>query len=62
MVAGRRGILGQALDEFAGAGYRVISYDARGHGDSDWAAEGDYRTDAMVADGRSSPRCRGRRC
>ncbi|HHN9180841.1 TPA: alpha/beta fold hydrolase [Escherichia coli] len=41
---------GKALDEFAGAGYRVISYDARGHGDSDWAAEGDYRLDAMVAD------------
>lgn len=25
-----------------GEGHRVISYDARGHGDSDWAPDGDY--------------------
>jgi pimeloyl-ACP methyl ester carboxylesterase len=32
------------------AGYRAIAYDARGHGDSDWASDGRYGTDAMVAD------------
>jgi pimeloyl-ACP methyl ester carboxylesterase len=26
----------------AGEGYRVIHYDARGHGDSDWSPDGDY--------------------
>jgi pimeloyl-ACP methyl ester carboxylesterase len=31
------------------AGYYTISFDARGHGDSDWTADG-YRQDAMVAD------------
>lgn len=41
---------GKALEEFAAAGYRVISYDSRGHGDSDWAADGDYRLDALAAD------------
>ena len=34
----------------ANAGYRAVSLDARGHGDSDWAADGDYSTDAMVDD------------
>jgi non-heme chloroperoxidase len=32
------------------AGYHAISFDARGHGDSDWAADGVYSQDAMVAD------------
>ena len=32
------------------AGYSVISYDARGHGDSDWAPDGDYSIDAYAAD------------
>ena len=31
-------------------GYRVISVDVRGRGDSDWAADGDYSNDAYVAD------------
>jgi pimeloyl-ACP methyl ester carboxylesterase len=31
-----------AMDALLGAGYRVINYDARGHGDSDWAADGNY--------------------
>jgi pimeloyl-ACP methyl ester carboxylesterase len=26
----------------AGNGYHVVTYDARGHGDSDWAPDGDY--------------------
>ena len=30
--------------------YRVISVDQRGHGDSDWAPDGDYSTDAYVGD------------
>lgn len=34
----------------AEAGYRVVAYDARGHGDSEWAADRDYSSDAMVAD------------
>lgn len=41
---------GKALEEFAQAGYRTISYDARGHGDSAWAEDGDYRLDALTAD------------
>lgn len=32
------------------AGYHAISFDARGHGDSDWSADGIYSQDAMVAD------------
>ncbi|MEM9620593.1 MAG: alpha/beta hydrolase [Pseudomonadota bacterium] len=38
---------GQAL---AAAGFRAFALDARGHGDSAWAADGDYSQDAMVAD------------
>lgn len=32
------------------AGYRTVSLDARGHGDSEWPADGDYGQSAMVAD------------
>lgn len=32
------------------AGYHAVAFDARGHGDSDWAADGDYSRDAMVRD------------
>jgi len=32
------------------AGYRVIAFDARGHGDSDWVADGSYGQDVMVED------------
>jgi pimeloyl-ACP methyl ester carboxylesterase len=39
---------GQAA--LAGAGYYVISYDARGHGQSDWDETGDYGPDALVCD------------
>ncbi|MCC5857527.1 MAG: alpha/beta hydrolase [Ectothiorhodospiraceae bacterium] len=32
------------------AGYHVVAYDARGHGDSDWAEDGNYTQDVMVRD------------
>ena len=38
---------GQTLGK---AGYRAVAFDARGHGDSDWAAAGDYSVDRMVED------------
>ena len=34
----------------AGHGFRVYAIDARGHGDSDWAPDGEYHQDAMVDD------------
>lgn len=34
----------------AHAGYHVLAYDARGHGDSEWAADGDYSPDALIGD------------
>lgn len=34
----------------ADAGYFAISLDLRGHGDSDWAADGDYDADAIARD------------
>ncbi|WP_326536601.1 alpha/beta fold hydrolase [Pseudorhodoferax sp.] len=37
-------------ERLAAAGYRTVAFDARGHGDSDWAADGDYGHDAMVQD------------
>ncbi|CAG9274681.1 Alpha/beta hydrolase fold protein [Paraburkholderia unamae] len=36
--------------ELAGHGYRVVAFDARGHGDSAWAADADYSQDAFVRD------------
>ncbi|MEO5700194.1 MAG: alpha/beta hydrolase [Casimicrobiaceae bacterium] len=38
---------GQALAE---VGYRAVAFDARGHGDSQWAPDGVYGQDAMVGD------------
>lgn len=38
---------GEAL---GAAGYHAVSFDARGHGDSDWAPDGRYGQDAMVDD------------
>src|SRR5690625_4193734 len=35
-------------------GYHVISLDLRGHGDSDWAPDGDYSLDACAADVRAA--------
>ncbi|CAN5421964.1 alpha/beta fold hydrolase [soil metagenome] len=34
----------------ANAGYYAVAFDARGHGDSQWAPDGDYRQSAMVED------------
>jgi pimeloyl-ACP methyl ester carboxylesterase len=34
----------------AQAGYHVVSLDARGHGQSQWAPDGDYGVDALKAD------------
>ncbi|SVC00872.1 uncharacterized protein METZ01_LOCUS253726, partial [marine metagenome] len=38
---------GEAL---SAAGFHTYSLDARGHGDSDWASDGDYEQDGMVND------------
>ena len=40
----------RAVEALAGRGYRVINFDARGHGDSDWSANGAYGFDDRVAD------------
>lgn len=37
-------------ERLAHAGYYVLIYDARGHGDSAWSETGDYRADAFAAD------------
>lgn len=33
---------GRTARRLAGEGYRVVTYDARGHGDSGWSPDGDY--------------------
>lgn len=35
---------------FAAAGWTTVAIDARGHGDSAWAPDGDYSMDALVGD------------
>ncbi|WP_242098542.1 alpha/beta fold hydrolase [Sphingomonas sp. CROZ-RG-20F-R02-07] len=40
----------RTADALIAAGYRVVRYDARGHGDSDWAPDGDYSLDAFRDD------------
>lgn len=40
----------RAVRALARTGYRVVSLDMRGHGDSDWAADGNYSLDALVDD------------
>jgi pimeloyl-ACP methyl ester carboxylesterase len=42
-----------AAADLVACGRRVISLDLRGHGDSQWAADGDYSFDALVADLRA---------
>lgn len=51
---------GQTRHSWSGAmtalvkrGYRVMNYDARGHGDSQWSASGAYSLDDRVADLRA---------
>ena len=39
-----------AMHALAARGYRVINFDARGHGDSDWSDTGAYELDDRVAD------------
>lgn len=39
-----------AFDALVAAGYHVISYDARGHGESDWSPDGDYTLPVLAAD------------
>lgn len=43
----------RGYDALVAAGYYVVSLDARGHGDSDWAPSGDYGLDALASDLRS---------
>jgi len=43
---------GTALREAAKRGYRAISLDLRGHGDSDWAPDGKYGLEDFTADVR----------
>jgi non-heme chloroperoxidase len=38
------------LHDIAAAGWRVLSADLRGHGESDWDTDGDYTIDAFAAD------------
>jgi pimeloyl-ACP methyl ester carboxylesterase len=42
-------------------GWRATIVDLRGHGDSDWAPDGDYSLDAFAADVRDVARATGRR-
>jgi pimeloyl-ACP methyl ester carboxylesterase len=43
----------RALEELVAHGYRVINFDARGHGDSDWSPVGEYGFLAMADDLRA---------
>jgi pimeloyl-ACP methyl ester carboxylesterase len=42
-----------AMRELLAHGYHVINLDTRGHGDSDWAKDGDYRLGTLAADLRA---------
>ena len=48
-----RGAWKKAASTLAGGGHRVVSLDLRGHGESDWASDGDYGLDAFAADLRA---------
>ncbi|MBK9609137.1 MAG: alpha/beta hydrolase [Betaproteobacteria bacterium] len=37
-------------ERLASAGYHAVAFDARGHGDSEWASDGQYGPDAMIGD------------
>lgn len=41
---------GGSAKALAAAGYYTLSLDHRGHGDSDWVADGDYNLDRFAAD------------
>jgi pimeloyl-ACP methyl ester carboxylesterase len=40
----------RSAEKFAQRGYYVLSFDLRGHGESAWAADGDYSIDAFAGD------------
>lgn len=40
----------KSADALVRAGYQVISYDSRGHGDSDWCPDGQYEMEHMAGD------------
>ncbi len=40
----------RAAQALANSGRHAISLDARGHGDSDWAPDGDYSIDTLIGD------------
>ncbi len=44
---------GPTGQKLADAGFRSIALDLRGHGESEWATDGDYRLDRFVADLRA---------
>lgn len=44
---------GRAVAALAGNGFHAITVDLRGHGDSDWAPDGDYSLDTLAADVRA---------
>lgn len=42
-----------AMHKLAARGYHVVNFDARGHGDSEWAPDGDYSSEALASDLRA---------
>ena len=48
-----RAAWGEVADGLVGAGRRVVALDLRGHGDSEWPADGRYEFDAQVEDLRA---------
>jgi pimeloyl-ACP methyl ester carboxylesterase len=51
---------GNTAAHLATAGWYALSFDARGHGESDWAADGDYSIDTQAAEMRAIWRQLGR--
>lgn len=43
----------RAMEALAARGFHVVALDHRGHGDSEWARDGDYSIDAISEDVRS---------
>ena len=50
-----------AGEKLGAAGYHALAFDARGHGDSDWAVDGVYGQDVMVEDLRRVVAALGKR-
>ncbi|MDI2125341.1 alpha/beta fold hydrolase [Yinghuangia seranimata] len=48
-----RGSWTRSAAALAAHGWTALALDQRGHGDSDWAADGDYTIDAFIADVRA---------